>query len=324
MKKWLYAGTLLFIVQIGMALLIHSNVRQFEAFTPQAALLSFSPHEVDVMKVFGQDSNQVTLTKVNGKWLFPAQKHRVPADNAKIEDLLKKLATLKQGLAVATTKGAAKRFEVSEDVFQRHIILQKGDQIIADFYLGTSPGFKMVHARVQGRDEIVSVKLNTYDIETDYDNWLDRDMLKVAKDTVKGLAIGEIELTKKDNSWTLMNQTEGEEVNGVEIDNLVERISSLPVEGIVDFQESSKLFEQKPDLEITMTLSDNSSKTYTFAKPEEENHYLLKSSDHEYLLKVNSWTVDEIKKVDSKVLVTSKDTDHETKDNKNSPSAGQG
>lgn len=316
MKKWLYAGTALLIFQLVLAVIFnlydHGN---YAAFQPHANLLEFSPQEVDAIKVTGEDGKEVLLNKVNNTWLLPGH-FKAPADKKKVADFLEKLASVKQGLAVATTKGAAKRFKTSADDFERHVILKHGDRVVADFFLGTSPGFKMVHARVHDRQEVVSVELNSYDMETDPDRWLDHGMAGVRKDAISSLIMGDIDLTRQDNSWRLAGLAEKEELNSVEVDKLLDKISRLSVASALDPAVHTELFKQEPVLTVTLKLTDNSNRVYTFAKPDKENHYVLKSTGHEFLFKVNSWVVDDIKKLTRKTLVKVKaateDTGHPT------------
>ena len=311
MKKWLYAGTALLILQLVLAVILHNNDREFAAFTPQVALLKFSPSTVDAISLFGEDQQNVQLRRINGKWLLP-DKFNAPADEGKVTDILEKLATLKQGLIVAKTKGAAKRFKVSEDNFVRHVVLKSGDQKIADFFLGTSPSFKMVHARVSDHQEIVSVAINTYDLALDLDNWIDRRMAQVKKEEIIKLMIGDnIILTKTDNTWRLSGLTDNEEINTEEVDNLLEKVSRLPVDGIIEPSENSRLFEKDPELTITINLHGGEKKQYTFVKQEEENHYVMKTSDKDFYLKVNSWTIDDLKKFNRSILVKDKDLNSE-------------
>ena len=84
---------------------------------------------------------------------------------------------------------------------------------MANFFLGTSPSFKMVHARVSDKKEIVSVELNTYELEIDSDNWLDRGMIQIKKEKIASLSFGDIQLTSKANKWHLSELSETEEVN---------------------------------------------------------------------------------------------------------------
>ena len=313
MKKWLYAGTALLILQLVLAVILHSNDRDFAAFTPQVTLLEFSPSNVDSISLFGENQKIFQLRKINGKWLLP-DKFNAPADEGKVTDILEKIATLKQGLIVAKTRGAAKRFKVSEDNFVRHVVLKSGDQKKADFFLGTSPSFKMVHARVSDHQEIVNVALNTYELEIDADNWIDRKMAQVNKDDIIELIIGDnIHLTKKDNTWQLSGLADNEEINTEEVENLLEKVSRLSVDGIIDPSEHSGLFEKDPELTITINLHGDEKKLYTFVKPEED-HYVRKASDKEFFLKVKTWQVDDIKKFNRNSLIKKKDTKNEQGD----------
>ena len=166
MKKWLYVGTVLLIFQLALTYILHSRDRDFAAFKPNVSLLNFSPDNIDTISIIGENQRSVQLRKVNGKWILPG-KFEVPADENKIVDILNKLASLKQGLVVAKTTGASKRFKVSESDFVRHIVLKNNDKEMANFFLGTSPRFKMVHARISDKKEIVSVELNTCELEID-------------------------------------------------------------------------------------------------------------------------------------------------------------
>jgi hypothetical protein len=261
-----------------------------------------------MVSLFGENQQNVQLRKINGKWLLP-DKFNAPADEGKVTDILEKLATLKQGLIVAKTKGADKRFKVSEDDYVRHVALKNSDKKIADFFLGTSPSFKMVHARVSDRQEIVSVALNTYELEIGADSWIDRKMAQVNKGDVMKLMIGDnIILTKTDNTWRLSDLTDNEEINAEEVDNLLEKVSRLTVDGIMDPSENSELFNQDPDLAITVNMEGNVNKHYVLVKPEED-HYVMKSSDKEFFLKVNTWQVDDIKKFNRNSLIKKKDTE---------------
>jgi uncharacterized protein YjgD (DUF1641 family) len=303
MKKWLYAGTALLIFQLVLAVIFNTYGRgNYAAFQPHANLLEFSPHDVDAISVTGEGGKEVLLNKVNGSWLMP-EHFKAPADEKKVTDFLDKLATVKQGLAVATTAGAAKRFKTSADDFERHVVLKDGDKVVADFFLGTSPGFKMVHARVHDRPEVVSVALNTYDMETDPDSWVNHDMVGVKKDAISHLTMGDIDLTRQGKAWQLAGMAENEELNSAEVDKLVDKVSRLTVAGVLDPATSAELFKQKPALTFTLKLTDNSDRVYTFAKPAKEKYYALKTSGQDQLFKVNNWVADEIKKFTRNTLI---------------------
>ena len=308
MRQWLYAGTALLIFQLVLAVIFNTYDRgSYTAFKPYANLLEFSTPEVDAIVVTGEDGKEVQLNKENNTWLLP-ERFKAPADEKKVTDFLEKLVTVKQGLAVATTSGAAKRFKTSPGDFERHVVLKHGDRVVADFFLGTSPGFKMVHARVHDRPEVVSVELNTYDMETDPERWLDHGMVEIKKETISGLVMGDIDLTRQDKSWQLAGLAENEELNTGEVENLLNKISHLTVADVLDPTANAELFKKDPVLTVTLKLTDNNDRVYTFAKLDKENFYELKTSDQDFLFKVNSFVVDDIKKINKNTLVKVKTT----------------
>ncbi|HKJ88702.1 MAG TPA: DUF4340 domain-containing protein, partial [Gammaproteobacteria bacterium] len=235
-------------------------------------------------------------------WLLPGL-YKAPADEKKVESLLHKLAALKEGLAVATTKGAAKRFKVGKDNFERHIILKAGDRTVADFFLGTSPEFRMVHARVHDRPEVVSVKLSTYEVEAQPDRWLDHQLAAVGREKINTLTMGDISLVRKDPSWSLAGLAPDQKLDPDQVNDLLEKVSTLTVDGVVDPAAGQELFKKKPALTIAMTLTDHSKRTYTFAKGTKKDDYLLKSSARHQLFKVGSYEVKELQKFSRKSLI---------------------
>ena len=308
MKKWIYTGSALLIFQCILAVFLFSNARDFSTFTPQAKLLHFSPDEVDTILIAAEGGKKVTLSKVNGTaWVLP-ESFKAPADESKVDTLLRKLADLKQGLPVVTTKGAAKRFKVGDDNFERHVILKKGEQVVADFYLGTSPSFKKVNARVHDQLEVVSIPLSTYELEADADPWVDRGLAKTDKEKINSLSMPDITLTRQDKSWQLAGLTDKEKLKKDAVDKLIDDVSDLTVQGVLDPVANAGLFKANPALTFTLTLSDGSKITDVFAKPEKKSYYVMKRPGYDFLLKINTNSVDKIRKFGRNSLVTDKET----------------
>ncbi|HCP14242.1 MAG TPA: hypothetical protein DIT32_00390 [Peptococcaceae bacterium] len=304
MKKWLYAGSALLILQFILVVVFNVTSQDFAAFTPEEKLLGFDPHAVDGISVSGEGAQKVVLAKVNGKWQLP-DKLKAPADEKKVSEILKKLSALKQGLAVATTRSAAKRFKVSDENFVRHVVLSSGEETVADFFLGTTPSFKKIHARVHDRNEIVSVDLSAYELEITANGWLDRSVLKIEKEKIESLKIGDMALEKQNGAWRLADLADSEEMNAPEVDKLLDKASDLTIEDVLDPSGNEELLKNDPELFISFALAGKE-RSYSFYKPEKENHYILKSSDHDFLFKIGGWQVDEMKKITRNSLVNVK------------------
>lgn len=301
MQKVIIAASVLLIIQIGLTVALNVNTRTMEAFVPQQKLLEFEPDLVNRVSIEGEDG-VLFLQKQESSWLLP-EVFSVPADTNQVSTLLDKLAEFKQGLAVATSREAANRFKVSEELFERHLVLSSDDKIVADLYVGTSPGFRQVHVRRAGRDEIVTVALSTFELEATADKWLDKNLVQVKVDDLKVLEFREFSVEKQEGGWQLAGLGPGQQTNTDEVQSLLNKVSGLVAEDVVDPEKGDQLFAGDPVLEFTVTLQDNSTIDYLFAQPEEDT-YVLKRSDREFLFKVSSWVVDDLKKLTRDKLLT--------------------
>jgi hypothetical protein len=141
-------------------------------------LLAGSTGEVDRVLVSDGDS-EATLVLDGNDWRLPALE-RLPADAARVNDMLEKVAAASTGWPVTTTRGSQDRFEVSAEHFQRRVQLYHGDTPLAGFYLGTSPGFRQVHVRGLDQDAVYTAPLNVSDFPADDNDWLDKSLLAAA------------------------------------------------------------------------------------------------------------------------------------------------
>jgi len=138
--------------------------------------------QVSAVDIRGGETG-VSLTEASDAWRVD----QLPADAAKIEALLEKLATAASESAsgrlwpVATTADSAQRFEVTEADFQREIKLHPpgGDPVV--LYTGTSPGFERVHIRREDAPEIFAIRLSNFELPTGVDEWLDKNLLAQAQ-----------------------------------------------------------------------------------------------------------------------------------------------
>ncbi len=118
----------------------------------------------------------------------------LPADDGKVGEVLEKLASASAAWPVATSAATAERFEVTEDNFQRRLVVGSDDGETATLFLGSSPGYRRVHARADGADEVYSIDFSNYEAPTDAGQWLDRQLLR-PEGAVAGVS--------RDEGWAL-------------------------------------------------------------------------------------------------------------------------
>ncbi len=203
-----------------------------------SSLLSFDPDAVVKLELSTLDES-VQLNRGGDGWQVGDE--GLPADSAKIGEMLDKLANVAATWPVATSSDSAVRFEVTEANFQRRLVLESVDGVVADLMLGTSPGYRRVHARADGADEVYSVDLSNYEVPVDTDQWLDKTLLG-ATGPITGLQLeASWQLANTDEGW-LVDDTAGdpEAADQEAASQLIDRFSDLRVLGIVEPAGESK------------------------------------------------------------------------------------
>ena len=199
-------------------------------------LLSFDAADVTQLGVSGEEG-AVQLVRDGEDWrLADGALDGLPADGGKVSELLADLSDLDAPWPVATSDDSAERFEVTEDNHQRRLLIEGEDGPVADLLLGTSPGYRRVHARLSGESEVYSIDFANYEAPTDADQWLDKALL-AAKGEVSSIALeGAWQLARQDGRWLI----DGAPADGEAADDLVRRFTGLRVLGTVDDEEGAE------------------------------------------------------------------------------------
>jgi hypothetical protein len=216
----------LLAILCGIQILLVAALLGRDAFeTPEGAtLLDFDPAGITRVVIEESDA-KVELTKTGDGWRIDGG---YPGDAARIGELVDKLAGLTAPWPVATTEDAAERFEVTDAGHQRRITLSTASADVADLLLGTSPGYRRIHARRAGSDEIYSIDLASHEVPADADHLLDKGVLA---------AIGTITAVARTDAWRLERTDDSWTVDGSPADQeaaakLADRFASLQVLGI--------------------------------------------------------------------------------------------
>lgn len=301
MQRTIIAAAALLLMQIALAVALNMTGSQSREVSPASPLFGFVPDAATALEIAGPSGERLTIRKSDTGWTLP-EAFDAPASGDQVNGLLAKLADLKQGLAVATSEEAAKRFKVTETGFERHMVVKKGDETVADFYVGTSPGFRQVHARKAGAQEIVTVALNTFDLETAADKWLDKNLFRLKQEEMGDLVFSDFTLQKKDQTWQLADLEEGKETAKEAVDDLVNGVSGLTIQEVMNPQEAAALFAGEPALSFTVNLKNGTRLEYRFAKPEAD-YFVVKRSDRELYGKVHTIQVENLRKYTKEKLI---------------------
>lgn len=188
--------------------------------------LSFDADAADAVEVSNQDG-AVRLAREGEQWTLEGG---LPADDSKVTEMLGKLADASGGWPVATSDSTAERFEVTENSHQRHIRIASGDDDLADIYLGTSPGYRRVHARHADGGDVYAIDFSNYEAGVKSGDWLERSLLRPAGTLSRIERIGEqgFALTRTDDDvWEAEEAT----LDADEVRTFVGRFTGLSVTG---------------------------------------------------------------------------------------------
>lgn len=239
------------IVVLAVQVLVIGTVFALQYRSPEepSLFLDFDPDTVDRMTVVSNEET-VELQKDADFWEL---QDGLPADQDKVVDLIEKIAGLQAGWPVATSHSTAERFEVTEDTFQKQVVLHSGDDVVADFYLGTSPGYQRVHARIDG--PVYSVKLSNYEFGSKASSWLNKQLLRPEGRLSRIERVDGFVLTHGDDGWTA---SEAGELNVQEVESFAQRFTNLSVYDIssadipIEPQANFVLLDESGELKLSL------------------------------------------------------------------------
>jgi hypothetical protein len=281
----------LLLLQLVLATGLAWNHRQAGGGQPPRPLLEVAAGEVDRIVVGGADGGEAVITREGDGWRLPALAG-LPASGGKVSETLEKLAAAKTEWPVATTDSSHARFEVADEKFQRRLQLYHGDEQLAEFYLGTSPGLRKVHLRRAGETPVYDVDLSTYDLPATDDGWLDKSLL--ALDDASRIAGPDYTLQESDQgTWNLT----GGAAAGLDDERarqLVSAFSTLRVQSVAgDVTPEQLAGGKRVALRVTAGEQEYS---YQFSTVD-QRHYVQRD-DLESVFELSQYDFDRIAEVD--------------------------
>ena len=190
---------ILLVVQLLLAVMLSSSGPNLAAMRPDIPLLDFAmdfTKEVDHLLIEGGEGKSVALHKQGEDWILPDH-FNFSASTSKVDAMLARLKGLEYGMPVATTVGALKRFKVSADLFERRITLKKGDEELAQVLLGTSPGVRRVHARVEDDEAVYSVDFAVHEVPVQVAEWEEKNILQIPELEMETIQVADLSLIRQ-------------------------------------------------------------------------------------------------------------------------------
>jgi len=268
---------------------------------------------VDHLTIEGPEGARVVLAKQGQGWVLP-DSGGYPADRTQVDTLLSRLEGLQRGLPVATTPGALKRFKVSDESFERRVLLAHGDDTLATLYLGSSPGMHHVHARTGKDDAVYSVDFAVYEAPDKAADWEDKAVLQFPQDSLKSITVAGLTLHRapapavdkgadksgangegkpaSTASWQVEAAGQGEVVNPAGAKELAGKLARLRIGAVLGTEAKPEYGLDKPALTLSVTRKGSEKLEYRLGPTGKEGYAVLKSSARPEYFRVPGYTAD--------------------------------
>ncbi len=307
------------VVQLALTVALAFSGQDYGAFRSDQKLMALNAETVDRIVIQGEAGQSVEILKDGDKWILP-DLGRFPVAPQPAAALVTKVAGLAKGWPVATSSSAADRFKVGAEKFERKLSFFEGNREIGTLFIGSSPSFRRVNARVSGEDEIYNIPFNSYEASAKPEDWADKDFLNLKNQDIVRATLPTFTLERKDEKFIVAGLKQDEETNVEEVEILIENLAAPTFQSALGTDNKPAYGQDSPVLEISVELKGGEQIAYVYSKPESGDHFVLKTSAHPYFFKVSKYAFDRLREFDRKVVVRKVNQDEaNTDENEKSP-----
>ena len=271
----------------------------------ESLLAGLEAEQITRLTISDETGKQVRLANELGSWVLP-EADDYPCLENKVPEFLEKIVALKTNRLVTQTPASHRRLKVADDAFERKVELELADGATHRLYLGTSPSYGATHVRADGQNEVYLASLSASEAGVNASNWIDTLYFSVVQDQIVALTLenanGRFEFEKDDaGTWTMAENiakdlAADETLNENNVTGLASRVSSLRMLRPLGKTERDDYGLKEPSAVVTVETGDaeGNTKTYTIrvgAKSDEDNSYVVISSESPYYVRVSEYTV---------------------------------
>lgn len=299
-RNWPVILAVALLLQVGLAFAMEFSGAGEGGSQGTEPLLAFEADRIDRIEI-ADDETKVSLRKVGETWQLP-ELADFPADPSAVERILRRLGEIRRGWPVASSSSAAERFGVTEDTAERTIALFAGEEEVAKLLVGTSPGFRKVHVRPGGSDDIYDVEFNTFEASEKNDDWIAKDVLQQDENQLARIEWGDLVVTRNGDQWTLPDLTAEEEPSDA-LATLIRKLVTLRISSVLGNEAKPEYRLDEPRIVAVFYPADGEPSKLALSQRAEGGDYIVKASDRPQLMELPASLVDEISAYDRAELV---------------------
>ncbi|MFM2484546.1 DUF4340 domain-containing protein [Celerinatantimonas yamalensis] len=304
----------LFAAQIALSagVFYHEHVQASQQVAK--TLFSFEPSQIDHIAISSHD-NKVLLRKVHQHWVLPGL-DQLPADSARVEQLLSQLTTARVNWPIADSKSAQQRFKVAPKDFKTHVSMHSAKHTLANFYIGDSPTFHQVSVRKKGQRAIYQLNLLTGPLMANSASWLDKMLLATPNQQISG---NNFDIKKNQQIWQWQGKAHSKQrvLSQNKATLLSESLANLNIEHV-----AVTPLLGKPQFSLHVQSGQHH---YRYQFWHKDNRYQVERSDYNVRFAINQGQYQQLAKVNELYLLdkvkqtASKSVNHSTQTVKPTP-----
>jgi hypothetical protein len=303
MEKTIRVLAVLLAAQLLLAAGMRFTGPDLAAAHPHTPLLALGDKPVDRLTIEGPEGARVVLAKQGSGWVLP-EVGNFPVDHVQVDTLLSRLEGLRRGPPVATSASALKRFKVSDENFERRVMLAHGDDSLATVYLGSAPDMHHVNARTARDDVVYAVEFAAYEVPDKAADWEDKAILQVPQNDVASIEVAGLTLhpmpaapavkgkPSSPASWQIEGLGTGEIVNQAGAKGLAMQLAQLRVGAVLGTEVKPDYGLDKPALTLNVTRQGGGKIDYQLGPTGKEGYAVLKSSARPEYFRIPGYTAD--------------------------------
>lgn len=256
--------TAVLVLQVGLFAYLATKRDDLAVFDKTEKFVTWKEDAVNRIEVTDREGQTVTLAKENNVWTLPG-KDSFRANPEKVNKVIEVVTTSDRGWPSGKTTIAAKQFHVVDDNFERKLTFKNGDEVLSTLYLGNSPGFRKVYARVDGQDNTYSLVFNTYEVPTTDVDWLDKTVLHLDKAELNEISMNGFKIASEGGQFNVANLSEGKTTNRAKVDTLVRTVTKPDFEDLLP----TNAFSTDTLVEYHLMTTQGEKRTHSFYKLDE-------------------------------------------------------
>lgn len=249
---------------------------------------------VSEVTISDSEGNTVTMQKNGDQWTLPLQ-DGFPVEEEKIQQLVDRLAQIRDNRLVTQSESSHGRLRISEDNFVSKVdITINGTQ--NTLYFGSSPATSNIHFRLAGRSEVyLTNAISTSHISPAIASWVDTLIYQISGDAVQKIEVtnsqGEfIFEADSEGVWSSEQIDEGDQFDQSKWSSLKTALTTLRFVEPVSKTLSPEFGLDDPDTIVVLSYSNDQGEILQgelwIGNADEQENYFVKWSDSEFIFKV--------------------------------------